>query len=186
MATMTALKTLFALHPGRWRSISAEMFFVGAFTVFGTSIVLAFNRFGGLVIHSPQEFAQLALFVVWGWLGLGASIWFIGGVVTKRVGSNADQPNLVTTLTSVGLAHRPVLMLGAVLYFFTGLLQITGPGLVFAVFAFSLWFPTLLTFSVQYSRFIPLKYAVLTVGLPYLIWLAIVGRHLLDRVAHLL
>lgn len=179
-------KTFFALHPQRWRSITADMFFVGAFTVFGASLVLAFNRFGGLLVNSPQRFAQLLLFGVWGWLLLGAGIWFAGRVVVDRVGSNADQPSLVKTLTSVGFAHRPVLMLGAVLFISTGLLQITGPGLVVAVIVFGVWFPALLTLSVQHSRYIELQDALMVVVVPYVLWLLIVGRHLVNQVAHLL
>ncbi len=183
---MIALKTFFGLHPQRWRTITPQMFFVGAFTVFGASVVLAFNRFGGLVFNSPQQFAQMLLFGIWGWLFLGTGIWVAGRIVVDKVSSNADQPSLVKTLTTVGFAHRPVLILGAVLFISAGLLQVTGPGLVVAVVAFGVWFPALLTLSVQHSRYIELRDALVVVVIPYAIWLAVVGRHLLGQVAHLL
>lgn len=183
---MIFLKTFFALHPQRWRSITPGMFFVGGFTAFGASLVLAFNRFGGLLIDFPQRFAQMLLFGVWGWLFLGTGIWFAGRLVVDRVGSNADQPTLVKTLTSVGFAHRPILILGAVLFVSTGLLQFTGPGLVVAVFVFGVWFPALLTLSVEYSRYIERRDALMVVAVPYVLWLLIVGRHLINQIAHLL
>lgn len=183
---MIAFKTFFGLHPQRWRTITAEMFFVAAFTVFGASVVLTFNRFGGLIFNSPQQFAQMLLYGIWGWLALGTGVWIAGRIVVDKVGSNADQPSLIKTLTSVGFAHRPVLMLGAVLFVSTGLLQITGPGLVVAVLAFGLWFPALLTLSVQHSRYIALRDALVVVAVPYALWLAVVGRHLMSQVAHLL
>lgn len=186
MGTVIALKTFFGLHPARWRTISAEMFFVGGFTVFGASVVLAFNRFGGLLFNSPQQFVQMLLYGIWGWLFLGTGIWAAGRIVVARVGSNADQPTLLKALTSVGFAHRPVLVLGAVLFISTGLLQVNGPGLVVAVIALGVWFPTLLALSVQHSRYIELRDACVVVAVPYALWLAIIGRHLISQVAHLL
>ncbi len=183
---MMAFKTFFALHPARWRTITSEMFFVGAFTAFGASFVLAFNRFGGLLLDSPRQFVQLALYGIWGWLFLGTSIWFTGRLVVDRVGSNADQPSFIKTLTTVGFAHRPLLILGAVMFFSTGLLQINGPGLVVAVLALGLWMPALLALSVQHSRYIPLTNALVAIAAPYALWLVIVARHILSQVSHLL
>ncbi len=164
----------------------SNMFFVAAFTTFGASVVLAFNRFGGLFLNSPQQFVQMLLYGIWGWIVLGTALWVMGGAVVARVGSNADQPTLVTTLTTVGFAHRPVLMFGAVLFVSTGLFQVNGPGLVAAIVAFGLWFPALLTLSVQYSRYIATREAFAVVAIPYALWLAVVGRHLIGQVAHLL
>lgn len=181
---MTAVKTFLALHPGRWRSIKPSMFLFGLATVVGAAFVLAFNRFGGLLLNAPQQFLQLLVYPLWGWLGLGASIWFLGGRMVERVGSNADQPNLTTTLTSVGFAHRPVLVWGAVMFVGTGLFQISGPGLVAAAIVFGIWLPWLLALSVQHSRYITFQDSFMVVTVPYLLWLVIVGRHLLGQLSH--
>lgn len=186
MAALIAFRTFFALHPERWRSIRPRMFFFGAATVLGASLVLTFSRFGGLLVNSPQEFAQMALILIWGWLFLGAAIWAIGRLVVSRVGSNADQPSLIGTLTSVGFAHRPILILGAVIFVSAGLLQTNGPGLVVAIIAFGIWLPALLVLSVQYSRYIERKAAFFVVIVPYLLWLFLIARFVLDRVSHLL
>lgn len=183
---MSSLRTFLALDPQRWRSITSELFFVGAFTVFGTSMVLAFNRFGALLIDAPQEFAQLGLWVIWGWIFLGTSIWWVGKFAAVREGSNADQPSLATTLTSVGFAHRPMLVLGAVIFVTTGLFRVNGPGMVVAAFVFVIWLPILLTLSVEYSRYIRAQSAFAVIALPYILWLAIFGRHVLSRIWHLL
>lgn len=183
---MNGLRTFLAVHPQRWRSITSEVFFFGFFTVLGSSVIISFNRFGGLFIDAPQEFAQLGLTVIWGWVFLGVSIWWIGKFVAAREGSNAEQPSLATTMTSVGFAHRPIVVLGAVLFVTVGLLRINGPGLVVAIFVFAFWLPILLTLSVEYSRFIRAQAAFAVIALPYLIWLAVFGRHILSRIAHLL
>lgn len=160
------------------------MFLFGASTVLGAAFVLSFNRFGGLVLGAPQEFLQLLVYPLWGWLGLGASIWWLGDRMVERVGSDADQPDIVTTLTSVGFAHRPLLVWGAVMFISTGLFQITGPGLVVAVIVFGLWLPYLLAMSVQHSRYISVRDAFMVVAVPYVLWLVIVGRHLLGQLSH--
>ena len=181
---MTALKTFFALHPGRWRAIKPSMFLFGLTTVIGAAFVLAFNRFGGLLLDAPQQFVQLLVYPLWGWLGMGVAIWFLGARVVDRVGSNADQPTLVATLTSVGFAHRPLFVWGAVMSISTGLFQITGPGLVAAAIVFGIWMPLLLALSVQHSRYITLQQSFTVIALPYVFWLLIVGRHLLTQLSH--
>lgn len=189
MGTVNAVPRLLGLDASKWARVGPGSFWSALTLVTMASFLMALNRFGGLIVDTPRSFLRLTLVGVWGWLGLAGSIWLVESAV-RAVGGRRDEgvstPSLQLAVVAVGLAHTPLLALGMVILVAAGLLEILGPGFVAAVFVFGFWFPTVLIAATSHTyRLDPFR-ASLVVLVPYLLWLALIGRHLLDRVQHLL
>jgi hypothetical protein len=184
-----AIPRLLGLDAAKWARVGPESLWSAVALVATASFVMALNRFGGLIVDTPRSFLRLMLVGIWGWLGLALAIWLIiNGARTLQ--SDRDEagppPSLQINVAALGLAHTPVLALGIVILVAAGLLEVLGPGFVAAVFVFGFWFPAgLIAATAHANRLAPLRAAVV-VAVPYLIWMSIIGRHLLDRIQHLL
>ncbi len=86
----------------------------------------------------------------------------------------------------VGFAHAAVLLLAVVILVAAGALQLFGLGQIVAVVVLGFWFPALLVAATSSLFDLDPPVGVAVVALPYAIWLATVGRHLLEQVQHLL
>lgn len=179
---MTAVRVL-GLDAVRWRRVGPGRLLGAGGLAVGASGLFALNRFGGVAVDEPRAFLRMALVGVWGWLGLGTVIWLIE-VATRRL--TADGDTLLRTVNIVGVAHGPVLTFGLIVLVSAGMLDFLGPGLIAAWFVFGAWFPAQLVVGVRQSTGSGLRAAMATAGVPYLLWLHFIGRHLLDRVQHLL
>jgi len=157
--------------------------------VVAASLLFALSRFGGLVIDSPRAFTRMTLVGVYGWIGLTAGVWLGAAVLNSVTGQpdDAAQPvPLQHSSSAIGLAHMPLVILGVVIFAAGGLFELLGPGLVAAVFVLGFWFPAGLVVATRSAYQLSLARAAGVLALPYLVWLVIVGRHLMTQVQHLL
>jgi len=186
---LRAFPRLLGLDAAKWARVGPDSLWSAIALVATASFVMALNRFGGLIVDTPRSFLRLMLVGIWGWLGLALATWLIvSGVRTLQGGRDeaGPPPSLQINVAALGLAHTPMLALGIVILVAAGLLEVLGPGFVAAVFVFGFWFPAgLIAATAHANRLAPLR-AALVVAVPYLIWMSIIGRHLLDRIQHLL
>ncbi len=183
MAVLTASLRVLRLHERQWARIDPMSLWAGAGVAVGAALLLALARLGGLVATEPRSFFRLALVAVWGWLGLAVAIWLLSRI------SEARQPRgrpFQITVAAVGLAHVPLLVLAIVVFVAANMFQLLGPGLVTAWFVFAFWLPANLTMAARRAASGSTLRAIATVAVPYALWLLVVGRHLLDRIGHLL
>jgi hypothetical protein len=176
------------LDRDRWVRLNRISLWTAMALVVAASVVLAWSRFGGVAVDAPQAFLRMVLVGVWGWLGLGAAIWLIVRLArrsTRHAGQGRPAP-LERTLALVGFAHAPVLLLAVVILVAAGALQVFGLGQIVAVVVLGFWFPALLVAASSYLFDLGPLIGVAVVALPYGVWLATVGRHLLQQVQHLL
>jgi len=189
MGTLRAVPRLLGLDASKWARVGPDSLWSAIVLVATASFVMALNRFGGLIVDTPRSFLRLVLVGVWGWIGLAIAIWLVVRGTRAVQGDQAaagPPPSLQVNVAAVGLAHTPVLALGIVIFVAAGLLEVLGPGFVAAIFVFGFWFPAgLIAATAHVNRMAPVRAAVV-VAVPYLIWMSIIGRHLLDRIQHLL
>lgn len=177
------------LDDERWEKLTANSVWGAAALVFVAAAFMSLNRFGGLAADAPRAFTRLALYVVWGWLGLALATFAVAELLRRRGrgrSQRADPGALRLTLASTGYAHVPIVALAGVIFVAAGLFQALGPGLVAAVIALAVWMPVALVTGVGHVHGLRTRHAVAAVAAPYLLWLWIVARHVLGQVTHLL
>jgi hypothetical protein len=183
VASVTTAVRLLGLERSRWRRVGPESLWSAAGLVLVGAGILALTRLGGLVVDAPRAVLRLMLVGVWGWVGLSVAIWL---TITATSGSAGPRPGLVHTLAIAGIAHAPVVALGVVVFVSAGVLDLLGPGMVTAWFVFAFWFPAMLVTGAAAGLHRSVPVAAASVAAPYLVWLVVVGRHVLDRIGHLL
>ena len=157
---MTFASYALGLDRGRWVRLNRVSLWPAMALVVAAPVVMAWSRFGGVAVDAPRAFLRMVLVGVWGWLGLGAAIWLIAKLVRSSTGlANQSRPAPIErTVALVGFAHAPVLLLAVVI----------------------------LVAASSYLFDLGPLIGVAVVALPYGVWLATVGRHLLQQVQHLL
>jgi hypothetical protein len=183
-ATADALRgtlRLLRLDAGRWGRIGPDSLWSAMAVVVITAFLMALVRFGGLVGDAPRAFLRLMLVTVWGWIALSAAV-----AVAPRVAHQPASWHLRTTLAVVGLSHVPMLVVAIVTLVFGGMMELLGPGRFVAVFAIAAWLPASVIVGVSVTTDTPLSRATAIVVVPYALWLALVARHVLGQVEHLL
>ena len=185
---MTAIRVL-GVDRARWTRVGPESILSATALAVAASVLMALNRFGGLLFDAPRSFVRMTLVGVWGWLGLAFAVWLLATPMPGKTNQGGDPvpgASFRYTLIVVGLARLPLLVLGLVIFVAANLLQILGPGLVVAVFVLGFWYPAMLATAARYANDLTLPRAIAVVVVPYLIWLLVIGRHLLGQVQHLL
>lgn len=180
---------MLGLDRAKWVRVGPGSLWPGVAFAVSASFLMALNRFGGLIIDTPRAFTRLALVGIYGWLGLSLALWGIttaSYTIRPRGGGPVEPPGLTHTIAGVGIAHSPVLVLGMVIFAAANLLQILGPGKLAAMLILGFWFPAALVTAARYSHRLSWPRAVATAVVPYLLWLLVVGRHLMGQVEHLL
>lgn len=175
----SVLRTL-RLDDFRWYWLESESTTVGSWSlVIGTYLLLAFNRFGwpDFALRATTRFVLIGLY---GWLGLSLLIFVLVRLSRRRTGS------LQTLLRLVAHAHLPVLFVGVVMQVAGVALDITGVALWAAVFAGVVWMPAMLTAALRAWGQLSRSRALLSMGVPYALWVATVGRFVWNHLAHLL
>ncbi len=186
---MTVALRILRLDSERWTYVSPASILSAAAVATAASVLLALNRFGGLLIDAPRAFLRMALVGVYGWLGLAVGVWLLttGLRAESAPATSAAAPaTFQQTLAATGLAHVPILTLGLVVFVAANLFQFLGPGFAVAVFVFVFWFPAVLVSAVRYTNPLSLTRSMAVVVVPYVLWLSLVGRHLLGQINHLL
>ena len=180
MATVGVPVRILRLDRGAWRWLESEASTLGATVlVLGTYAVLAYDRFGW-PDFAVRPTTRLVLTGVYGWLWLALASWLI---VRLRFATPGG-PGSFLRLT--GHAHLPLLLVALVIQVAAVILDYTNVARWPAVFAGLFWMPAMLLRAVAESSGLSLRRAAFPALIPYVFWVAIVGRHLWSQLEHLL
>jgi hypothetical protein len=94
--------------------------------------------------------------------------------------------SLQRAAASVTVAHFPLIILGFYIATFGAFIRNPLPGTVLAVVVFAVWMPVLLGRAMQHLTDVETVTALRLIAVPYLLWLAWIGRYLYLQVGHLL
>lgn len=145
--------------------------------------LLSLNRFGGLVTQAPRAFVRLALVVVWGWIGLGVTMWLLTTAFARR---QARLDDLQRELARTGRAHTALVALAITMFVFAGALQLRWPGLLLTIAVVGWWFPRSLLAGATTQRSASTWARIMATVLAFSGWLVVIGRHLLVQLGHLI
>lgn len=148
--------------------------------VLGAYLVFAFDRFGTAAFFEPRAAVRMMLIGFYGWMWLVGAMWLIARAAFGSTGS----PSPLVPL--VGHAHLPLLVLAVFIQFTSGFAGGTGPGFWLALFAGGLWMPAMLVAAASNFARLTLPQSLVAGGLPYLVWVVVVGRILWTQLEHLL
>ena len=177
---MSSVARWLALDRARWERLGSRSWQPALAIVVVTAALLAFARFGGLAAHAPRAFVRLTLVTVWGWVGLALAM------TASAVAAGARRPVIGLMFAVAGIAHLPLLVLTGVVIVSAVLAQVLGPGTVVAVAVLAFWMPASLARGAQVVGSLPPARALATAATPYVVWLAIVARHVIGHIEHLL
>ncbi len=178
---MTAIAKLMRLDLAAWdRMDRIGTTASGIATAVGSFAFFAFDRFGFQAFIAPRAATRMLLVGLYGWLGLSLAAWLIA-----RFGNLSDA-ELGEVARMYGYAHLPLLILSFAIQLFAVTLQLLGPSLVVALFVAAVWLPLSLLSATRYVFGAAARSALLIVGVPYLVWLALVGGYLWRQIGHLL
>ena len=153
---------------------SAVMVTMGAYAIF------VFDRFGVQSFLLPRASIRMLLIGLYGWLWLSGSAWFIA----RRFSGVEAAFDQVFKL--YGYAHLPLLLLALAIQIVSVGLELLGPVLIVTLFVILFWFPALLVGATRSAFGFDTRSALLTVAIPYGVWVVVVGGQLRDHVGHLL
>lgn len=122
---------------------------------------------------------------LWGWVVLSVLIWICISLLTTGPVQNRLVA-LQRTAASVAVAHFPLNILGLYVATFGQFIASRRPGIVLATIVFALWIPRLLVKTVEHSSGVSGIDALKIVAVPYVLWLAWIGRYLYLQLGHLL
>ena len=155
----------------------------GAAIVAVAAGLLSLNRFGGLVTQAPRAFVQLALVVVWGWIGLSLVIWLAMALFAHGRPRLDDLP---ATIGVVGRSHVPLVALAFIMFLFAGALQLRWPVLIATIGVVGWWFPRTVVIGLGSTAPGRRPERLAATSVAYVGWIATVGRHLLVQLGHLI
>jgi len=182
---MSSFPIFLRVDAGTWSRVTAASLPNRTLTVVAGFALAAWNRFGAQGFFDPRALLRMLLTGIWGWLGLTIVVWLIA----SRLDDDVRSTPLVTLqrmAASVSVAHFPLIILGFYIATFGAFIRTPIPGTVLAVAAFGVWIPHLLMRAVRHVADVSVTRAATVVVLPYLLWLAIIGRWLFVQVGHLL
>lgn len=182
MAALSIARRALGLDRAKWERVGPWSLRSAAAYVAVASILLAMNRFGGLVTVEPRSFVRLVLVGVWGWIGMALVAWI---VVTTTSPAEHPHRSPAASIAIVGIAHIPLIWLAGVLFLAAGALQLLWPGLMTAAFVFTVWFPAAVFMGLRVSCGAGFVRAMVATAVSYAAWLAVIGRQLYDQLAHL-
>ena len=187
MGTLSRALGALWLRGETWEGADQAPLYQPILAVAAASLLFAFARFGGILVETPRAFVRMALIGIWGWLGLALLTGLAGLVLGRRENpSLGAAPTFQRAVVVTGLAHIPVLIFAMVMFMASNLFELLGPGRVLAVIVLAFWMPASIVVGFrQLNRFSWAASALSTIP-PYLLWLAVVARYLLNQVAHLL
>lgn len=174
---MTSVARAFRLDAASWREMAAGGTLRSAgLLVLGTYLLLAFDRFGSQGFFEPRATVRVMLTGFYGWIGLATGAWVIARFAFRKGG------RITPVLRTVGYAHMPLLVVGILIQFFSGLFDLGTLSLVVV----GVGMPVLLVLAVGASLELDWTGAATAALAPYVAWVLLVGRYLWDQLAHLL
>ena len=142
--------------------------------------LFAFNRFGFGGLISPRPSVRMVLVGVYGWASLTVVTWLLARSILHV------EANLAVVLRLFGYAHAPLLAAAIAIQIAAVTFRALGPGMVAMVFGLGVWMPAMLVAAARQSFALSTARAVRLTALPYLAWIATVGRWLVSQIGHLL
>lgn len=182
---MSRLNIFTRLDGGTWGRVQAESLQRRTLTVLGAFMLAAWNRFGAQGFLGPRAPVRFVLTGIYGWLALTLAIWFIA----QRTGPSVEGSPIYLfqrAAASVTVAHFPLIILGMYMATFGAFIRTPVPGTILAVIVFAAWIPLLLSRAMQHMSDMERNRALALAAIPYLLWLAWIGRFLHSQVGHLL
>ena len=177
---MTVAARALRLDEPTWRGLSVWATPVGAgLVVLSAYLVFAFDRFGW-PDFAVRPTVRLMLTGLYGWIGLAAASWLIA----RRVFASSGAASMLIRLT--GHAHLPLLFVAVFIQVVSVTLDISNMARWPALFAGLFWMPAMLVNALAVSSGLDRPRAALAVAVPYLVWVAVVGRLLWRHLHHLL
>ncbi|MEM7326411.1 MAG: hypothetical protein AAF531_25220 [Actinomycetota bacterium] len=191
----------------RWAAVAQASPFRATLTVVGAWLILAWNRFGFQGVEQPRVMIRFALIGVWGWLGLTAVIALVVLVLRPLIVAGGDEaraadhvangtvprwPDVAGRLLQVsGLSHVALLVLAIAIQIGQAVpIPLIVPLLTALVLL--AWFPGMLVIAtteavLRQGRGIARPVTITAVVVPvYVVWLATVGRYLVEQLGHLI
>jgi hypothetical protein len=170
---------------GTWSRVQADTLPRRVLTVVAAFTLAAWNRFGSQGFLGPRSPARMILTGVYGWLALTILVWLIARRREPAV-PGTELFSLQRAAASVTVAHFPLIILGFYIATFGAFIRNPLPGTVLAVVVFAVWMPVLLGRAMQHLTDVETVTALRLIAVPYLLWLAWIGRYLYLQVGHLL
>lgn len=178
---MTVVARALRLDASTWRRMAAMATPAGAaLIVGGTYFVFAFDRFGMQGFVEARATVRMMLVGLYGWLWLAGAFWLIARGGFGYLGT----PRRIAPF--VGHAHLPLLLVAIFIQVVSITLTVTGPARWVALFAGGFWMPAMLVSATITVTGLTVRRALVVVGVPYLAWVAVVGRSLWTQLGHLL
>ena len=170
---------------GTWSRVHAVTLPRRGLTVVAAFTLAAWNRLGSQAVLGPRSPARMILTGIWGWVALTLLIWLIA---QRRQPSEPGTAflSLQKAAASVSVAHFPLIILGFYIATFGNFIRTPIPGTIIAVVVFALWIPTLLVRALQHLTDVDTTTALRLIAVPYILWLAWIGRYLYLQVGHVL
>jgi hypothetical protein len=170
---------------GTWSRVHAVTLPRRVLTVLAAFTLAAWNRLGSQAVLGPRAPVRMILTGIWGWIALTLLIWLIA---QHRQPSEPGTTliSLQQAAASVTVAHFPLIILGFYIATFGNFIRTPIPGTVLAVAVFAAWMPTLLGRALQHITDVDTKAALPLIAVPYILWLAWIGRYLYLQVGHVL
>lgn len=181
------------LSTRRWEFVGNDDLTRATMVVLAAWVILAWSRFGAQSFNGMRAFTRFVLVGVYAWFGLTAALWVAARIRTRARPTEAPtgdgRRSPWRLLAMLGLAHQPLLVAGALLWFLqiaphsalntvvgAAAVALMGGQVVAATGVFeqrsSLAWPSSLS-------------VVLSTVAVWLLWLATAGRFLAERVGHL-
>ena len=182
---MARFSIFLRIDSGTWARIRAETLPRRTLTVIAAFTLAAWNRLGSQAVLGPRAPVRMILTGVYGWIALAFALWLIA----QRCGLSVRATplhSLQRAATSVTVAHFPLIILGMYIATFGAFVRTPMPGTFLAIAVFAGWMPVLLGRAMQHLTDITRGRALLLIVVPYVLWLAWIGRYLNDQVGHLL
>jgi hypothetical protein len=170
---------------GTWSRVHADTLPRRMLTVVAAFVLAAWNRFGSQGFLGPRSPSRMILTGVYGWLALTVVLWLIARRREPEV-PGTELFSLQRAAASVTVAHFPLIILGFYIATFGAFIRNPLPGTVLAVVVFAVWIPALLGRALQHLTDVDTVNALGLIAVPYVLWLAWIGRYLYLQVGHLL
>ena len=182
---MSSFPIFLRIDAGTWSRVGAATLPNRTLTVAAAFALASWNRFGAQGFFEPRAILRMLITGIWGWLALSLVLWVIARRVDEELRSD-PVTSMQRTVASVTVAHFPLIILGFYIATFGAFIRTPVPGTILAVAVFAVWIPRLLVRAFQHVAEVDVRTAAGAIVVPYLLWLATIGRWLFIQVGHLL
>ena len=185
MDAVTRFPIFLRMDPGTWTRVQVETLQRRVLTVIAAFALAAWNRFGAQGFLGPRAPIRMLLIGIWGWLVLSFIVWLIARRFDEDL-RNDPLYGFQRAAVSMSVTYFPVIIVGFYMATFGAFIRTPIPGLILLAVAVFAWIPALYARAMQHLTNLDRGPAVLAIAVPYLLWLATVGRYWWQQVGHLI